>query len=89
MQVWKSFIVIQLSHDLSKPPNHLLMYDHLICISLLDALFVYLFLIMTKRENIYEVVLVVLWMDILVNLLVWMNMDIGFMILYHWLEVMV
>ena len=77
-------MVIQLSQDLSKPPNHLLMHDHLICISFLDALLVYLFLIMTKGENICEVVFsCFLWMDILVDLLVWMNMDIGFMILYH------
>ena len=45
MQVWKSYMVIQLSRDLSKPPNHLIMHDHLICISFLDALLVYLFLI--------------------------------------------
>ena len=46
-------MVIQLSRDLPKPPNHLFMYDHIICISLLDELLVYLFLIMTKGENIY------------------------------------
>ena len=26
-------MVIQLSQDLPKPPNHLLMHDHLLCIS--------------------------------------------------------
>ena len=46
-------MVIQLSRDLPNPPNHLFMHDHIICISLLDELLVYLFLIMTKRENLY------------------------------------
>ena len=75
--------------------DHLLMHDHLICISFLDTLLVYLFLIMTKGEKTYvncycfSCFINICELLLLVVLLVWMNMDIGFMILYRWLEVMV
>ena len=78
-------MVIQLNQDLSKPPNHLFMHDHLICISFLDTLLVYLFLIMIKGEKTYvncELLLFVVFscfiniceLLLLVVLLVWMNM---------------
>ena len=72
-------MVIQLSQDLSKPPNHLLMHDHLIYISLFDELLVYLFLIMTKGENIY----VNCWRYLLFVLVIWIDIiGLNVMVLY-------
>ena len=75
-------MVIQLSQDLSKPPNHLLMHDHLLCISFFCILCLSLFDNDKGGETLNYLVFVVLvvWIIVLDNIGVLFYDDLNDMI---------